>query len=199
MDKLLDYLGELFERPAKADSRLICFSKDAAAAWLSFARETEKAIAPGGELASIPAFASYLAEHAARLAAILAFMDDCALEHIGALHLQQGIALARFYAEERLCLQRSTAPGLTEREKEEILRDWLQRTKTEKDVTLRDICRSGPKATRDVDTAYKLMRRMERLGVVQPANATFQGAATPRRQRAQHVWRVEKEAGQDVA
>ncbi len=197
--EMLGYLGTLFEKPATAASRIIAFSKDAAAAWLSFARDTETALAPGGPFASIAAFASMLAEHAARLAAVIAFMEDCASDEISAPQLAQGIALARFYAEERLCLSNTAAPALSEEETEEMLREWLQRTKAEKDVTLREICRSGPKATRDVDTAYKIMRRMERLGIVQPAQAAFQGVSAPRRQRVAYAWRVEKDAGQNVA
>ncbi|MGE3476015.1 MAG: DUF3987 domain-containing protein [Rhodospirillaceae bacterium] len=197
--EMLAYLGALFEKPATADSRIIVFSKDAAAAWLSFARETESALAPAGPFAPIAGFASVLAEHAARLAAVIAFMEDCTLEEIDAAQLARGIALARFYAEERLSLQNSAAFALSEEEKEQILQDWLQRTKTETKVTLRDICRAGPKATRNADIAYKIMRRMERLGIVQPANEAFQGAAAPRRPRVTYAWRVEKDAGQDVA
>lgn len=196
---LLAYLAELYEQHPCTETRVVTFSKGAAAAWLCYVQEVEAALAPGAVFASMRPFAGHLPEHAARLAAVCAFMNDCAFAEITETHLETGIALARFYADVRLDIQSEAAPMLSEQEKEELLRDWLQRTQSEKDVTLRDVCRTGPKMIRDADTAYKLMRRMERLGIVQPANAAFSGAAASRRTLSRHTWRVEKEADQSVA
>ncbi len=39
------------------------------------------------------------------------------------------------------------------------------------------------------------MLRMQRLGVVQPANESFQGAGAARRPGIRYAWRVEREPG----
>jgi hypothetical protein len=192
--RLLSYLGELYEKPPTAPTRIIGFSKDAAAVWLSYARETEDAMRAGGALAPVRAFAVHLPEHAARLAAIVALMNDGALAEITAAQLETGLGLARFYTDERVRLAGAAAPDLSEAEKEDLLREWLQRNHEGKVITLRDLCRTGPKEVRAVDAAYKLMRRLERLGIVHPSNETLPGASAPRRQRVSYAWHVESEA-----
>ena len=210
---LLACLGGLYEKHATAHARVVGFSKDAAARWLSYAQEVEAAMAAregsgeggaeggreGASLAPVRTFAVHLPEHAARLAAVVALMTDCGVEELSPAHLESGIALARFYADERLRLGHLAAPALSESEKEELLRDWLRRRPADQVVTLRDICRTGPKQIRDVETVFKLMRRMERLGFVQPSNDAFQGAAVPRRPGNRYAWRVESEADTSVA
>jgi hypothetical protein len=193
-DKLMSYLGALFEKPVTTGARVVCFSKDAAARWLSYAQDTETAMGQDGALAPIRAFATHLPEHAARLAAVVAFMTDCGLEELDEPQLESGIALARFYAEERLRLLGLAEPALSDCEREELLREWLQRRPVGEVFTLRDLCRIGPREIRCADTLHGLMRRMERLGIVQPANAAFHGAAAPRRPRSRCAWRVEGEA-----
>lgn len=190
---LLATLGALYPQPASAHTRVIGFSSEAAAAWLAYAREVETAMAPGGALAPIRAFAVHLPEHAARLAAVVALVNDPALAQLSLAQLETGIALARFYTEERLRLFNVAPPALSPAEQEDALREWLQRKHEGKVVTLRDICRSGPKQIRGVDAVYKLMRRMERLGIVQPANDASQGPGGARRVRSTYAWRVESE------
>jgi hypothetical protein len=189
--RLLSYLGELYEKPPTAPARIIGFSKEAAAAWLSYARETEDAMRAGGALAAVRGFAVHLPEHAARLAAVVALMNDGALTEITAAQLETGLALARFYTEERLRLLDVAPPALSMSEQEDLLREWLQRKYEGKVITLRDLCRTGPRHVRDADTAYKFMRRMERLGIVQPANDTAPAASAPRRPVGRYAWRVE--------
>jgi len=197
-EKLLAYLGELYEKPATTHARVIAFSPAAAARWLAFARETEEALASGGAFARIRAFAVHLPEHAARLAAVVAFMNDCGLEDLSEAHLENGIALARFYAEERASLL-NLAPVLTPGEKEDLLREWLQRTHPDEVITLREMCRKGPPELRDADTLYKLMLRMEGEGIVHAADDSFQGANAPRRPRVRYAWRVGEGPSADVA
>ncbi len=196
---LLGALGALYEKHPSTDFRIVAFTNDAAAVWLAYVQEVEAAMAPGADFAALRAFAGHLPEHAARLAVLVAFMEDGALGEITARHLEQGLALARYYAQVRLSLLGASAPELSEGEKEDILCAWLQRSCAEKDITLRDICRTGPRGMRDVDTAYKLMRRMERLGVVQPANDAFQGTSAPRRSGRRYAWKVEKNGGDSAA
>lgn len=196
---LLGALGALYERHSSAEFRVVLFSKPAAEMWLAYVREVEAAMAPGAAFASIRAFAGYVPEHAARLAAVIAFMQDCALEEIGEAHLAAGIALARYYTDVRLILRRLAPVTLGEAEKEELFKDWLgQRPKGER-LRLRDVCRIGPPQLRDADTAYKLMRRMERLGIVQPTSAELAGAARPRRPNVRYAWKVQSDDQAEVS
>ncbi len=195
LQALLMRLNDLNAQPAVAPPRAVGFSADAAARWLAYAHEVEAAMAPGGTLAPLRSFAVHLPEHAARLAAVLAFVNEDDLTDITLAHLESGLALARFYTDERLRLIDQAAPALDEPAQEDLLREWLARRDVEKVFTLRDLCRTGPKPIRDVDTLYKLMRRMERAGVVQVANEVGQSIATPRRMRTTYAWRVEGEKG----
>lgn len=178
-----------------AEARVIGFAPDAAARWFAYAQEVEAALAPGAALAPIRAFAVHLAEHAARLAAVAAWVEDAALTELNVAHIESGIALARFYTQERLRFCGRGGSTLDEHEQEDVLREWLERWRVDKVVTLRDVCRSGPREVRDVDTAYKLMRRMERSGLVQRANDVGQDTVTSRRARATYAWRLESEKG----
>lgn len=191
---LLGRLGALYEKHPTADTRVVAFSKPASAAWLAYVQEVEAAMAPGAAFSPLHAFAGHLPEHAARLAAVVAFMSDCALEEITEVHLESGLALARYYAEARLRLQRVAPVTLSDAEQEDLLKDWLALRPKGEGLSLRDVCRTGPAQLRNADTAYKLMRRMERLGIVQPASAEFAGATKPRRPNMPYAWRVPAEA-----
>ena len=43
---------------------------------------------------------------------------------------------------------------------------------------------------RNIETAYKTMLRLERLGVVVPKDFAYQGAGRPRRMRDPYCWRL---------
>lgn len=194
---LFERLATLYAQAPTMDTRVVTFSPEAAAAWLAFAQEVEHAMADGGAFAAIRPFAVHMPEHAARLAVITALLENPALEELSLAALESGIALARFYADESLRLYTLAPPPVSEAERIDLLRDWLQRSSAAKEVSLRDICRRGPPAVRDADVAFNVMRRLERLGVVQPATATSQGA--PRRVGGRYEWRVVHEVSQSVA
>ena len=82
---------------------------EARAAWVQFYNQVEQAQAPGGELASARPFASKAAEHAARIAGVVALVErsNC----IDFAHIQGGIELSSFYLNEHL---RLTGSGRTD-------------------------------------------------------------------------------------
>ena len=174
-----------------APMRVVAFTPGAVAAWLAFAQEVELAMRDGGVFARIRQFAARLAEHAARLAAVIAYVEDETLASLDEVALARGIVLARFYAAEALRLEKSAPVSASEAE--EKLREWLERTQIGKSVTLREVCRLGPYALRDADTAYKAMRRLERQGVVQPRGLVSQPAGTPRRAGRRYAWCLDLE------
>jgi hypothetical protein len=200
-DTLLEVLGEVFEKPPSTENRVIVFSGKAAARWLAFAAETEAAMTREGKLAPIRGFAEYLPEHAARLAVVVAFMNDDAIEELTEAQLETGIALARYYTESRLRLLGFAEPALSEAEKEDLLREWLQRLPPDTIVTLRDLCRAGPWQIRRAAALQTLMGRMELLGIVQPANDAIPRTSPPHGGRRRHAWRIlaEEDAGEDAA
>lgn len=197
---LKDRLCALYAQPFTAHERVLTFTPDAARLWLAFAQETETALGEGGAYAPIAPFAALLAEHAARLAAIVALIEEPGLAQLTPAHIENGIGLARYYAAEALRLAQLAPPALSDAEKTDLLRHWLEQSKPGADISLRDVCRAGPTALRDADVAYKFMRRMERLGVVQPASRTAQAPGAPRRTGSSYRWHVGASVvSQDVA
>lgn len=81
---------------------------------ISFHDEVEGQSAPGGTLAMIKGFAGKMAEHAGRLAAVLAAYADPKVSEIDTESMENGITLARYYAGEmkRLADGASIAPDL---------------------------------------------------------------------------------------
>ena len=142
-----------------------------------------------GAFASIAAFAGLLPEHAARLGAVFALVEDVGVSEIGAAALERGVGLARFYAAEAVRMFDFAPPQVSGTEKVEALKAWLARRPGEK-LRLRDICTFGPPVIRNIATAYAIMRDLERAGVVEPANDETKSAEKGRRPRVPYQWRV---------
>jgi hypothetical protein len=96
---------------------------DASAAWVEFYNQTERAQAPGGELEGARPFASKAAEHAARIAGVVALVEGC--NRIELSHMLGGIELAGFYLGEHL---RLTGAGRTEQRNKQLrtLYEWMR-------------------------------------------------------------------------
>lgn len=96
---------------------------DARAAWVEFYNQTERAQAPGGELADARPFASKAAEHAARIAGVVAVVEGS--NRIEFSHMQGGIELASFYLGEHLIL---TGAGRTDQRNSQLrtLYEWMR-------------------------------------------------------------------------
>ncbi len=195
----------LCARESTAHSRAVAFTEAAASQWLAFAQEVEINMREDGAFAAIRPLAGHLAEHAARLAAVIALMEDDGLTALDEAALARGIALARFYAAEALRLTAFASVLGPAPEAAERLHHWLERTHDGRSITLRDVCRLGPAGSRDADVAYRLMRRLERLGFIQPKTSSEENGVT-RRVREPYCWVVKPAAAntqvvmsQDVA
>ena len=178
-------LTALFARDATYETRVIAFSDEARQAWLAFANEAEAAMAPEGDFAPIRSLAGRLAEHAARLAAIIALVDDANLSEITPAMLGCGVALARFYANEALRLSNLRTPAPAEKDPMAALQAWLERKYTGAEVSLREIYCFGPAGMRSASAAMRAMRQLEMLGVVE--SATLPGVKS----KGRH-WRIPK-------
>jgi hypothetical protein len=82
----------------------LALSAEARGLWIAFADHVERAITPNGALEPVRGLANKLPEHAARLAAILALVDDLRAPEISANHMRAGISLSEHYATEALRL-----------------------------------------------------------------------------------------------
>lgn len=153
------------------------FTPDARALFVEFGNSIEAEIGPKGTYAPVRAFASKLAEHAARIAGILELMRYPDAAAIEAPTLAAAIELAKFYLEEALRLHAAGAidPALHEAER---LREWLLARPAEC-IGLRDVYRLGPSAIRDARKARAAMAVLSEHGWARPieGGALIDGAA----------------------
>ncbi len=137
-----DERGDGLEPPA------LIMSPDARAQWIELADHVEAMLTPGGELHEISGFANKLAEHAARIAAVLQTFDDPGAGGLNSDYLARGIELAEFYASEALRLHGAARIGIHLKEAER-LRVWLAEKWREPYITVRDLQQKGPRSSRD--------------------------------------------------
>lgn len=148
------------------DPALMLLSAAARRLWIEFFNDTEAAIAPGGRLTPIKAFAAKMAEHAGRLAAVLAVYDDPDAMEVPLPAMIGGIALAQHYGAEmmRLAGAASIAPDL--RLAARLLAWWQEQRG--KPLHLAAIYQHGPNALRDAATARRIVLLLEDHGYAEP-------------------------------
>lgn len=138
-------------------------TRDARGRWIAFSDEVDAALKPGCRFHEISGFASKIAEHAARIAAVLTVYDDPAVQLLDTHHLEHGIELANYYASETLRLFDASSIR-AELKQAEVLLNWLQRVWHEPAVSVLVILRRGPKPIRDKATAERLLAILESHG-----------------------------------
>lgn len=160
-------------------------SPEATRGWIEFADHIEIQLGPGGELEPIRGFANKLAEHAARLAAVVALVDDITAPAVSGEHLAAGIELAEHYAGEalRMFAAGRADPNLTLAQK---TLDWLKVKWTEDLISPVDFYQHGPNPIRDSKTAHKIAGILEEHGWLVP----IEGSAMINGQRRRKAWRV---------
>ena len=140
---------------------------EAIALFHEFADTIEPAMKAGGDFADLRAFASKLAEHAARIAGTLTLFETPEATHIDGERMKRGIEIAQWFATEavRLCGAKALDGDHTDAEK---LRIWLT-TRWELDVIgLPDVVQRGPTCARFTERARVLMGILERHEWVRP-------------------------------
>ncbi|MGE4064695.1 MAG: DUF3987 domain-containing protein [Rhodospirillaceae bacterium] len=167
LEALHALLTDLYARQAAMETRVLPLAAPAQETWFAFARECEAAMAEGGAFAAIRGLAGHLAEHAVRLAAITALLEDPSREEIDAPALDRGIALARFYAMEALRLADVPVPLPAGDAIIGALQVWLERKYAGREITLREVYSSGPASLRRSASAERAMRQMELLGLAE--------------------------------
>src|SRR5262249_9727864 len=151
-------------------------SPEARALWVGFADHVEASVGPGGDMEAIRGLANKLPEHAARLAAVLALVDDVATTAISRNHLAAAIEIVQHHAGEALRFFEAGAINPDLRLAHKLL-SWLLTDWPEPVISLPDIYRLGPNAIRDKATATKMVRILEDHCwlVVVPGGATVAG------------------------
>lgn len=130
-------------------------SADAAAAWRQFHDHVEGQCGPNGGLAPVRDFAAKAAEHAARIAGVLAIVADRKAAEIGMAAMAPALRLADWYLTEAVRLQGAahTDPRLM---RAKALLDWLHQQGEE--IGFRDVLRFGPNAIRQKAVADEALR-----------------------------------------
>ena len=155
--------GKLNElRPTK-----LLLSEDAKRVWIAFHDDTERRLGPGGELSLVRSLASKAPEHAARLAGILAFIDNPESVVISVDYIHAAIRLIQHYLDEALRLFNA---GVMDPElaNAQSLLDWLLK-KAKSVISLVEIYRYGPQGIRDAKTARGLLELLQDHGWVRPS------------------------------
>lgn len=145
------------------DPHSLPLTPEARRLWVAFADHVEEAIAPSGTLEPVKGIANKLPEHAARLAAVLALVNDIHAATVGANAMLAGIALAEHYAVEALRLFGRSRVHVDLRLAKRLL-DWLLGKWREPVISLPDIYQRSLNAIGDKATAAKLVAILEDHG-----------------------------------
>jgi len=184
---LADYDARLFammqrtpraagDDPTVLDPLPLHLDPDARDMSIAFLNAVEAAQANEGALRPIAAFASKMAEHAGRLAAVLTVYADPDAIEVGAEAMAGGIKLAKHYAAELLRLQDAGHQSLDLDLAARLLAWWQARPDGR--CHLADIYQRGLNAIRDAATARRLVAIVEDHGWVDrlPAGIELDGA-----------------------
>lgn len=126
--------------------RPLRLSPDARRLWIEFSNEIEAQVGPGGGLARVKPFACKLAEHAARLAAILAAVENIDCSTVENRHMEAALRLAVFYADEAQRIKEESAADPDLRDARTLL-SWLHAERMQR-VAVPVVQRFGPNALR---------------------------------------------------
>lgn len=137
----------------------ITIATDAKDTWIAFADHIEELQREGGDLYPIKGFASKAAEHAARIAGVLAIFETPDVTEISADALNGGIAIAQYYIGEALRLFHSASDDQELITAQKVF-DWGMQ-QAGQIIALAELYRCGPNAVRDKKTATRMMDILE--------------------------------------
>jgi hypothetical protein len=171
-------------KPNELKPRAITLAADAKHLWVAFHDSIEQQIST--ELSPIRGLANKAAEHAARIAGVLALLEDMHAVEVRQSDLAAAIALVEHYLAEALRLYESGLADPTILRAEGLLA-WLQ-TWDEPLVGLPEIYQRGPGAIRDAKLARALVRVLEDHGHL----VAVDGGGPVRGQHRREAWRLVK-------
>lgn len=146
-------------------------SRRAKAILTRFYDEFESAQRSGGSLEQGREWASKAAEHACRVAGVLALVGDSDAKTVKAAVMRRGVKLVRHYMSEYLRLVGGASVSV-EMEQAELLRGWLtSRHRTE--VTVRYIVQRGPAWIREAKKARAVLATLAEFGWVRQEGSRY--------------------------
>ena len=157
----------------------ITIVKNAKGTWIAFADHIEVLQREGGDLFPIKGFASKAAEHAARIAGVLALFETPDATEISADALNGGIAIAQYYIGEALRLFHSSSDDQELITAQKVF-DWGMQQEGQM-IALAELYRCGPNAVRDKKTANRMMDILEQHHRAQRIEGGAQVNGKPRR------------------
>ena len=150
---------------SEASLRGVACDDEAAALFSAFVIEIERQIAEDGTFADCCAFASKIAEQAARIAGILTVFETPEATHIGADRMRRGILIARWFANKLVHFRGRMALPVDLYDADR-LRIWLTTNWPLDVIGIPDIAQKGPTWIRDTARARELMAILEQHGWV---------------------------------
>jgi hypothetical protein len=137
----------------------LSLSAGAARRWREFYDSVEGQCGANGKYRGVRDLAAKIAEHAARIAGVLAIVDDASTDVIGDATMASAVVLSEWYLNEAARLQQAcrTDPTLL---RAQALLDWLV-TRDGSEAKFVDILRLGPSATRmkkDAEAAIEVLK-----------------------------------------
>jgi hypothetical protein len=146
--------------PNELDPRAITLTREAKKRWVLFHDHIEGQLGDDQPLHAVRGFGNKAAEHAARLASVLALIDDLHTTEIQKPYMEAAIHLVNFYVREakRLFYVAATDPDL-------VLGEQLLGFLAGKpSISLPDVYQRGPDGLRDAKTARRIMTTLEDHG-----------------------------------
>jgi hypothetical protein len=140
----------------------IGLTPDARKLWISFSDHVEEQLFAGAALASIRPFGAKVAEHAARLGAVLTLVEDLDAVDLDVTHLASGIELVQYNVTEWLRLH-DAAQTRPEIARAQRLLDWLMLW-NDPLIGLPEIYQRGPNVIRDAQAAKQAVGILEDHG-----------------------------------
>jgi hypothetical protein len=165
--------------------RTLALSQEARRKWIAFSDHIEGLIGPGGPMWPIKGLANKLAEHSARLAAVLTLAEDLDAAEVGGSCMEAGIDLSQHYAVEALrhFATRTINESLL---LAETTRMWLLNVWEKPEVSLPDLYQYGPNQIRDKNTALNVARILEDHGWLLPV----EGGSSINGKTRREVWKI---------
>ncbi len=136
----------------------IKLTKQAKEVWITFHDDVEQKMRDGESYAVIRGFASKAPEHAARLACVMAIIDDSSSSSVKQVYVESAIVLINYYLQEAVRLFHSSAEMPELKLAEKTLK-WLQ--ENYKVFSLVQLYQKGPNAIRSQATAKKMVKILE--------------------------------------
>lgn len=177
-------------KPNELAPRELPLSSEARELWTTWADHCDAAMAPGGDLEPIRAHANKLPEQAARIAGVLALVEDVHCAEISRERLAAAIELVKHHAAEALRLARAGKVHADLRLAQRLL-EWLTSTWPEPVVSLPDIYQRSLNAIGDKATAARIVRILEDHGWLTKIEGGAEVAGCKRRE----AWAVRDKGG----